>query len=231
MQGSDCRRACQLILARRRKKRSDRDVLRCRRRPPAELSTDRLRVYTADLLDADGRHILKTVGLVMAESWSWPTSEGFHVLLRITRTAGPRTRRRYERHWPRSCLDGAGRLLDVGCGPGILAIELAPLFSEVIGLDPESGMLAEGRRRADEPGDARCAGSRRWPRTSRNSLSSPAGLSRSDSPSIGLDCSAVTEVVYDLLEPGGAIVLVSQTGRGPSAVRLDRTCPISPTPR
>ena len=34
-------------------------------------------------------------------------------------------------------LDGNGRLLDVGCGPGVLAIELADLFSDVIGLDTE----------------------------------------------------------------------------------------------
>ena len=43
-------------------------------------------------------------------------------------------------------LDGSGRLLDVGCGPGTLALELAPLFDEVVGLDPEPGMLEEARR-------------------------------------------------------------------------------------
>lgn len=38
-------------------------------------------------------------------------------------------------------LDGTGRLIDVGCGPGILALLLAHLFDEVIGVDPDPGML------------------------------------------------------------------------------------------
>jgi cyclopropane fatty-acyl-phospholipid synthase-like methyltransferase len=44
-------------------------------------------------------------------------------------------------------LDGGDRLLDVGCGPGILTIELADCFTHVIGLDPDAEMLAEGARR------------------------------------------------------------------------------------
>jgi ubiquinone/menaquinone biosynthesis C-methylase UbiE len=51
-------------------------------------------------------------------------------------------------------LDGTGKLLDVGCGPGILTVRLAPLFEETVGLDPDSAMLAEGRRFAEERGIA-----------------------------------------------------------------------------
>ena len=51
-------------------------------------------------------------------------------------------------------LDGSGRLLDGGCGPGILTIRLAHLFEEAVGLDPDAAMLAEGRRVADERGIA-----------------------------------------------------------------------------
>src|SRR5215467_14568019 len=49
-------------------------------------------------------------------------------------------------------LDGSGRLLDVGCGPGVLTVRLAHLFEEVVGLDPDPGMLAEGRSAAQEQG-------------------------------------------------------------------------------
>ena len=49
-------------------------------------------------------------------------------------------------------LDGSGRVLDVGCGPGILTVRLAHLFEETIGLDPDPAMLAEGRRVAEERG-------------------------------------------------------------------------------
>jgi SAM-dependent methyltransferase len=45
-------------------------------------------------------------------------------------------------------LDGRGCLLDVGCGPGTIALLFAHLFESVVGLDPDPGMLAEARRAA-----------------------------------------------------------------------------------
>ncbi|KAG4436822.1 hypothetical protein IFR05_007712 [Cadophora sp. M221] len=36
-------------------------------------------------------------------------------------------------------------LLDVGCGPGITALALAPSFSQTIGLDPSEGMITTAR--------------------------------------------------------------------------------------
>jgi trans-aconitate methyltransferase len=47
-------------------------------------------------------------------------------------------------------LDGSGRLLDVGCGPGILTVRLAQLFAGAVGLDPDPAMIAEGRRAAQQ---------------------------------------------------------------------------------
>src|SRR4051794_7533171 len=47
-------------------------------------------------------------------------------------------------------LDGRGRLLDAGCGPGVLTTRLAHLFEEAVGLDPDPAMLAGGRRAAEE---------------------------------------------------------------------------------
>jgi 2-polyprenyl-3-methyl-5-hydroxy-6-metoxy-1,4-benzoquinol methylase len=49
-------------------------------------------------------------------------------------------------------LDGTGQLLDVGCGPGVLAFALAQLFDKVTALDPEPGMLEAGRRRCQQAG-------------------------------------------------------------------------------
>ncbi|MDQ1739095.1 MAG: hypothetical protein QOE53_747 [Pseudonocardiales bacterium] len=49
-------------------------------------------------------------------------------------------------------LDGSGRLLDVGCGPGSLTLLLAPWFEQAIGLDADAEMLVEGARQADAAG-------------------------------------------------------------------------------
>jgi len=47
-------------------------------------------------------------------------------------------------------LDGTGRLLDVGCGPGSLTLLLAPLFERAVGVDADRDMLVEAARRATE---------------------------------------------------------------------------------
>src|SRR4051812_17877214 len=49
-------------------------------------------------------------------------------------------------------LDGRGRLLDVGCGPGIITIMLAHLFEQAVGVDSDAAMLAEAERRATTAG-------------------------------------------------------------------------------
>lgn len=45
-------------------------------------------------------------------------------------------------------LDGHDTLVDVGCGPGVLAVQLASLFDHVIGIEPDPDMLAEAERHA-----------------------------------------------------------------------------------
>ena len=50
-------------------------------------------------------------------------------------------------------LAGEGRVLDLGCGPGFLAIAFAPFVAHVIAMDPEPGMLAAAREAArGQPG-------------------------------------------------------------------------------
>jgi SAM-dependent methyltransferase len=51
-------------------------------------------------------------------------------------------------------LDGTGRLLDLGCGPGFLAIAFAPRVAEVVAMDPEPAMLEAARDAArGKPGN------------------------------------------------------------------------------
>jgi SAM-dependent methyltransferase len=49
-------------------------------------------------------------------------------------------------------LRGVETLLDVGCGPGMLAIGFAPFVGSCIGLDPEPGMIAAAKSAAAEAG-------------------------------------------------------------------------------
>jgi SAM-dependent methyltransferase len=51
-------------------------------------------------------------------------------------------------------LDRSQRLLDVGAGPGILAIGFAPYCREVIGVDPEPAMVEAARAAAERTGVA-----------------------------------------------------------------------------
>jgi SAM-dependent methyltransferase len=120
-------------------------------------------------------------------------------------------------------LDGTGRLLDVGCGPGILVLRLAGFFEEAIGLDPDPDMLAEGRKAAPD----RNATNIRWIQALAEDLPAaapgPYRLVTFGQSFHWTDEARVAEVVYDMLEPGAAMALVVHTFAG-------RPPPVSPGP-
>lgn len=111
-------------------------------------------------------------------------------------------------------LDGSGRLLDVGCGPGVLAIALADYFAEVVGLDPDAAMLAEGARRAVAAGISTIT----WVQAVAEAIPT-LGLGGFRLVTFGQSFhwthrEQVAEAVYDLLEPGGALVLIGHAHAG-----------------
>lgn len=103
-------------------------------------------------------------------------------------------------------LDGSGRMMDLGCGPGFLAIAFAPYFATVVGVDPEPEMLEVAAEEAKAAGVA---------------LTLVAGQSRDLGPHWGrfrmvamgrsfhwMDRDATLLALDALIDPGGFIVLV-----------------------
>jgi SAM-dependent methyltransferase len=107
-------------------------------------------------------------------------------------------------------LDGSGRLLDVGCGPGSLTLLLAPWFEKATGVDADRDMLAEARRLAAQSG----VGNVEWVHLRAEEL--PAGLGRYRMISFAqsfhwMDQLRVARTALGMLEDGGACVHVHAT--------------------
>ena len=104
-------------------------------------------------------------------------------------------------------LSGSPRLIDVGCGPGTIALLLAELFTEVAGVDPDPEMLAEATRLAQGRGFTHA----RWVQARAEAL--PEGLGTFRYATFAqsfhwMDRDVVAQNVFELLEPGGAFVLI-----------------------
>lgn len=105
-------------------------------------------------------------------------------------------------------LDGRQRVLDVGCGPGVLALELAPYVAEVVGVDPDAGMLAEAQRHAEELGIRNAS----WLQVRAEEI--PDTLGSFWAVTFGqsfhwVDQPRVAARMRDMLESGGAFVHVA----------------------
>jgi SAM-dependent methyltransferase len=111
-------------------------------------------------------------------------------------------------------VDGLGRLLDAGCGPGILTVRLAPLFEGVVGLDPDADMLTEGRRAAREKGLTNIRWVQGLAEDLRAAAPGPYRLVTFGQSFHWTDEQCVAEAVYDMLEPGGSLALIVHTVTG-----------------
>lgn len=111
-------------------------------------------------------------------------------------------------------LDGRGRLLDAGCGPGVLTVRLAPLFEEAVGLDPDADMLAEGVRAAEQLGISNVGWVQALAEQLPDAAPGPYRLVTFGQSFHWTDEHRTAETVYDVLEPGGALALIAHAVEG-----------------
>lgn len=102
-------------------------------------------------------------------------------------------------------LDGTQALVDLGCGPAMLAIGFAPFVRSVAGVDPEPAMLADAREAAKQAG---------VPLTLHHSKveALPAEIGPFDVATIGralhwMDPAGTRAALERLLRPRGAVVV------------------------
>jgi SAM-dependent methyltransferase len=111
-------------------------------------------------------------------------------------------------------LDDGCRALDLGCGPGTLAIPLSRLVGDVVALDVDAEMLAEGERQAAEAGRANI----RWLCSRAEEVSSDLGRFRL--VTLGqsfhwMDRDRVLRRLAPLVEDRGGLALVAPGRRRP----------------
>jgi SAM-dependent methyltransferase len=114
-------------------------------------------------------------------------------------------------------LDGTGRALDVGCGPGIVALALAPHVEHVVGVDADAGMIAEAARRST----AASVTNATW--VHRRAEELPAGLGTFRIVTFAasfhwMDRPRVATTVRSMLDAGGAVVQVTAPAYRPADV-------------
>lgn len=103
--------------------------------------------------------------------------------------------------------NGTGCLLDVGCGPGRIALLVAERYRDVVGVDSDADMLAEARRLAK----VRAIVNATFVRGRAEDL--PAGLGMFDTITFGasfhwMERERVAGIVAEMLVAGGQVVHV-----------------------
>jgi SAM-dependent methyltransferase len=122
-------------------------------------------------------------------------------------------------------LTGSSRVLDLGCGPGSLALPLASIAGRVYAVDPNGGMLAEAQRLAKERGieniDWFLAESRDLPELAKRI--GPVDLTVMGRSFHWMDGARTLRDLYELTALGGGVALLADGN-----VAASRDAPTAP---
>ncbi|MBA2625059.1 MAG: class I SAM-dependent methyltransferase [Acidimicrobiia bacterium] len=144
----------------------------------------------------------------MPEGWEWDETLFRGAAAHYAQGRIPYPPRLHDAFAAHADLSGSPRLLDVGCGPGTVALRLADLFTEVVGVDPDADMLAEAARLAEAQGVT----NGRWVQRRAEDLPADLGSFRYATFAQSfhwMEREVVAATVFDVLEPGGAFVHVN----------------------
>ncbi len=113
-------------------------------------------------------------------------------------------------------LTASDRVMDLGCGPGLLAIAFAPFVKDVVGIDPNAAMLAAAEAAARD-----FAGRIRFVEGSSNDLDDRFGhfrLATMGRSFHWMDRTDTLKRLDRIIDPGGAVALfdVDTIGEGSS---------------
>jgi ubiquinone/menaquinone biosynthesis C-methylase UbiE len=123
-------------------------------------------------------------------------------------------------------LDGTGRLLDVGSGPGTVGVQLASAFEQVIFVEPDADMLSEARAHATAAGLS-AVDFRQATAEDVAELGLPAIRVATFGQSFHrTDRIRAAEAVHRVLRPGGSMVLLSHDPSRPAPPQPVGTEPI-----
>jgi SAM-dependent methyltransferase len=125
-------------------------------------------------------------------------------------------------------LDGSGRLLDIGCGPGSLTLLLAGKFDSAVGIDADPDMIVEAGRLASHLRVVNVS----WRHLRAEQLPADLGTFRMVTFAQSfhwMDRALVAQVVHGLLETDGSLVHVHATTH--QGVDSDTVLPFPRPPR
>jgi ubiquinone/menaquinone biosynthesis C-methylase UbiE len=111
-------------------------------------------------------------------------------------------------------LGEGARVLDLGCGPGTIAIPMSRSVAEVVAVDPDARMLAEGRRLAAQKGRSNI----RWIQGRAEDVL--PGLGQFRAVTLGqslhwMDRDLILRRLADVVEDGGGLAILDEGARRP----------------